>query len=388
MPKKIRLGIINSNYVKIGPYTKKGTEIFSYIFTQNLVRRYEKQIDITSFCSGNSQLSTKKEWITHHSNLENDYIGEKRHPLFEMALMSKVVQLQKKFDIFHVNMGNGEAFLPFARFIKKPIVVTMHGPIEPDYMHKYFSLFNDVTNIHFVSISNMQKKYFIFSKAKTIYHGIDIHKNFTFDPIGGGSIIWTGRAVPQKGLDQVMKISKKLNISAKVFPIIKSEYFDWLNQEILQRHDVINQIARIRLEFNTVRSKLNAEYRTSKVFLFPLQWEEPFGFTVVESMACGTPVVAYARGSMPEIIKDGETGFLVNPSGTDIRGNYITKKTGFEGLCEAVKRIYSLSESEYTAMRLNTRLHVEKNYDINCMVDQYVQLYKEILLSRNSTLTD
>ncbi len=377
--KKIRVGIINSNYVKIGPYTKKGTEIFSYIFTSNLAKRYDKEIDITSFCSGNSVLPVKKESVMYHSASENKNIGKMRHHLFEMALFSKVVQMQKNFDIFHLNLGVGENFLPFARFIKKPIVVTMHGPAEPDYMARYFSLFNDVKNIYYVAISDLQKKFTVFSKARTIYHGINMKKTFQFEKQGGKAIIWTGRAVPEKGLDEVLSVSKKLRIPTKVFPIIKSEYFDWLYKEVLQRRDIINQITRIHIDFNMVRNKLVKEYQNSKVFLFPLLWEEPFGFTVVESMACGTPVIAYARGSVPELVKDGETGFIVNPSDDDIRGNYMTKKTGFEGLCEAVQKIYSLPEEEYRLMRRQSREHVEKKFNVDDMVDNYVAYYKEIL---------
>lgn len=377
--KKIRLGIINSNYVKIGPYTKKGTEIFSYILTNNLAKRYAKELDITSFCSGNSTLPVKKESIGYHSSLENKVIGSQRHHLFEAALFSKVVQEQGKFDILHLNLGLGEGFLPFARFIKKPIVITMHGPFEVDYMPRFFSIFNDLTNLRYVAISNFQKKNSLFSKARTIYHGIDIKKTFTFNAQGGKSIIWTGRAAPEKGLDEVLSISKKTKMHTKVFPIIKSEYFDWLYKEVLQRRDIINQIARVQINFNTVRKNLVKEYQSSKVFLFPLQWEEPFGFTVVESMACGTPVIAYARGSMPELIQDGVTGYLVNPSESDIRGNYITQKTGFEGMCEAVQRLYSLPEEEYLRMRVASRVNAEAHFSADTMADNYVAYYKEIL---------
>lgn len=379
--RKIRIGIVNSNYVKIGPYTKKGTEIFSYIFTSNLARRYKSEVDITSFCSGDSQLPGKKISVTHHSSMETDYIGKLRNHLFESALLSKAISLQKNFDIFHLNIGDGETFLPFARFTKKPVVITMHGPVESDFMSKYFSLFNDLKNIHFVAISDIQKKFPIFAKAKRIYHGIDVDGKFTFNAQGGKALIWTGRAMPEKGLDEVLRISKKLKISAKVFPIIKSEYINWLYKEVLQHHDIVNQIARVRLEFNTIRSKLILEYQNSRAFLFPLKWEEPFGFTVVESMACGTPVIAYARGSMQELIKDGVTGYLVNPSDDDIRGDFIVKKTGFEGLCEAVQKIYALDQPDYELMRLMTRNHAASTFNINSMVDNYVSLYRDIITS-------
>ena len=93
-------------------------------------------------------------------------------------------------------------------------------------------------------------------------------------------------------------------------------------------------------------------------------------------MACGTPVVAYARGSVPEIVKDGETGFLVNPSEADIRGDWVIKKTGIDGLCEAIEKIYSMSEKEYQKMRLNCRSLVEKSFSASRMAEKYLKIYR------------
>jgi glycosyltransferase involved in cell wall biosynthesis len=116
--------------------------------------------------------------------------------------------------------------------------------------------------------------------------------------------------------------------------------------------------------------------------LAPLTWEEPFGLTLIESMACGTPVIAFARGSVPEIIEDGKTGYIVNSSEDDKRGDFVIKKTGIEGLCEAVERIYDMSEEGYRQMRKNCRAHVENNFTVERMVDQYEALYKEILAKK------
>lgn len=378
MPKKIRLGIINSNIVKIGPYTKKGTEIFSYIFTSALAKRYSKEISITSFCSGNSLVPTKKEFVLYQSSTENSDIGKAKNNIFDVALVSRAIKMQKSFDIFHANVG-AEYIYPLAQFTKKPIIVTLHGVPDEQFAARFFGLYKNCDNVHFVAISNMQKKYKVFSKARMIYHGIDIEKRFLFNPSGGNTIIWAGRAIPDKGPDEVLSVSKKLKIPAKIFPVIKSEYIEWLHREVLEKRDIINQITRVHIDFNTPRNKLALEYQNSRVFLFPLRWEEPFGFTVVESMASGTPVVAYAKGAMPELVEDGKTGYLVNTSSDDIRGDFIVKKTGFEGLCEAVQRIYNLPEAEYKAMRLQSRQRVERYFSVNSMVDNYVALYRELL---------
>jgi glycosyltransferase involved in cell wall biosynthesis len=82
---------------------------------------------------------------------------------------------------------------------------------------------------------------------------------------------------------------------------------------------------------------------------------------------------------VPEVIKDGETGFLVNPSDEDIRGNWIVKKTGIEGLSEAVMRVYAMSENDYKQLRRNCRAHVEKNFTVEKMVDEYEKVYEKIL---------
>ena len=120
-------------------------------------------------------------------------------------------------------------------------------------------------------------------------------------------------------------------------------------------------------------------YGKSKVLVMPYQWEEPFGLVMIESMACGTPVVAYARGSVPEIIKDGQTGFIVNSSEKDKRGDWIVKKTGIEGLLEAVEKIYAMPEAEYLEMRRNCRKHIEKHFTIERMINDYVETYKEVV---------
>jgi len=100
---------------------------------------------------------------------------------------------------------------------------------------------------------------------------------------------------------------------------------------------------------------------------------------MIEAMACGTPVVAYARGSVPEVIKDGETGFIVNSSEEDKRGDWIVKKTGIEGLCEAVEKIYAMPKNQYIEMRKNCRKHVENNFTVEKMVNNYEKVYREII---------
>ncbi|MBU2632110.1 glycosyltransferase [Patescibacteria group bacterium] len=144
--------------------------------------------------------------------------------------------------------------------------------------------------------------------------------------------MWAGRAVPEKGMDVVIEIANKLKKDVKLFARHKKEYRKWLNEDIQERITHIKDNISITLAVNKNRLEIVRSYQRSKLFLFPIKWEEPFGLVMVESMACGTPVVVYARGSAIELVKDGETGFVVNPSDEDIRGDWIIKKTGVEGI--------------------------------------------------------
>ena len=96
-------------------------------------------------------------------------------------------------------------------------------------------------------------------------------------------------------------------------------------------------------------------------------------------MACGTPVITFARGSAPEIIKDGKTGFLVNPSDDDIRGNWLTRKAGFAGLCEAVEKIYSMEDEEYERLRELARMHAATHFSAENMAKKYLAVYEAIV---------
>jgi len=380
----MRIAIINSNYVRISKKTKKGTEIFVHSLIKNLAKK--KTFNITAFASGNSKLPVKIESVNYYSSIEDKNIGAENHEKFANALVSKAFKMQDKFDLYHVNMGNGEIVFPYACFIHKPILITLHGLLYDKYIKKYFSLFNDLKNVFFVSISNSQRKPLPdINYVKTIHHGVNIIKDFHFNPVGDNYLLWTGRAIPDKGLDIVLQIIKLTKKRAKIFPIIKEEYISWLQEIIIKRRNIINQAVSIYTDFDIHRSNLDHQYQTSKLFLFPLQWEEPFGFTLIESMACGTPIVAFARGSIPEIVKDGETGFIVNSSVNDIRGDWIIKKTGIEGLCEAVEKIYTMPQDQYLQMRKACRAHVEENFTVERMVGQYEEVYEEILNKKKNS---
>lgn len=374
----MKIAIICSNFVSITKEVKKGTEIFDYILIDNLVKN-SKDLDIIAFASGDSDLPVTIESVDYHSSVSDKSILQKdKHIIFELTLLSKAFSMQDNFDLYHINIGDGDIALPFAPFVKKPILITLHYTQDAEYINKYFSLFRNYKNVHFVSISDTQREFFPdLNYAATIYHGIETEQ-FKFNPRGGETVMWAGRGIPDKGLSVVFQILKKVRRKAKIFPLKKEEHIEWLNKQITDlKQSVVDD--NILVEFDKDRLDLITHYQSSKLFLFPIQWEEPFGLVLIESLSCGTPVVAFARGSVPEIVKDGKTGFIVNPSDSDIQGDWIIKKTGIDGLCEAIEKIYSMPKKGYQKMRQNCRTLAEKSFSAKRMVSEYLKVYEKII---------
>jgi len=375
----MRIAIVNSNVVSINKNTRKGVEIFDYILIKYLAKRAKRNnLEITAFASGDSRLPVPVESISYRASFKDKDIGVKHHKTFEMALVSKAFGMQDRFDIYHVNIGNGDIVLPFAPFVKKPIVVTMHGSfLEKTYNQKFLSLFKNLKNIYFVSASFTQRKPLPkLNYIANIYHGIDAKKQWLFYPTGGDHIIWAGRAISEKGINSVIRCIKRSGEKAKIFALIKDESPKWIKT---MHENGKDRLGNISFRYNLNRHEIASQYQYGKLFLFPINWEEPFGMVMIEAMACGTPIVAYARGSVPEVVVDGETGFVVNPSNEDIRGNFIIKKTGAEGLLEGIQRIYAMPQNKYLEMRKKCRARVEKYFTVQNMISQYIEVYKKVL---------
>ncbi len=379
----MRIAILNSNYVSINKNTRKGTEIFAYTLIKYLAKRAKQDnLEITAFASGDSHLPVPIVSVNYKASLTDKDIGVKHHKTFEMALVSKAFKMQDNFDLYHVNSLNGDVVLPFAPFVRKPIIVTMHGSfLEKTYNAKYLSLFENLKNIYFVSASNVQRIPSLkLNYIATIHHGIDAKRQWTFDSVGDDYITWAGRAIQTKGIDTVIRCIKKSGKKGKIFALVNDESPKWIRKMKEKKEDHVGEIS---FRYELRRHELAYQYQHSKLFLFPIRWEEPFGMVMIEAMACGTPVVAYAKGSVPEVVVDGETGFLINPSSEDIRGDFIIKKTGIEGLLEGIERIFSMPKEKYLTMRKKCRIRVEEYFTVENMVSQYIDTYKKaIALSR------
>lgn len=289
---------------------------------------------------------------------------------------------KEKIDLMHIYLQTHGSYS--YDYLDFPIVTTLHDPVPPEGSIERLRC-RPENKIHYIAISDRQKKEYEeqlgLKVLKRIYHGINVNSySFNSKP-NANYMVTMGRYLPEKGISdaiqasirkkKLLKIASSMNFKENSYYLNKISPF--LGSEFVQEFD-----------FMSIKEKINF-LGNAKAFLFPISWEEPFGMVMLEAMACGTPVIAYAQGSVPEIIKDGETGFIINLSEEDIRGDFIIKKTGIEGLIEAIERLDQLSNGEYERMRSKTRRYIEENFTVEKMVKEYEDAYKQIIDMKNQS---
>lgn len=274
--------------------------------------------------------------------------------LWDQYLLSLMYKgaLEGKFDILHIHPV--DRALPFGFAVQNiPTVYTLHDPIYP-WRAEIFRMFAS-RNQHYVSISDAQRKPASdLNWLATIYNGIDLDA-FPFSKSHDNYLFFTGRLHPEKGVAEAVQVAKmtgeKLLIAG---PPVTGEYWDKKIAPYL--NDKIQYIGFVP------REKLFKYYQKAKATLMPIQWEEPFGLVLTESMACGTPVIAFNRGSVPEIVIDGKTGFII-------------KNNNLKKMADAVKKIDKIN-------RADCRKHVEQNFSIQRMIDRYEEEFYGLIPER------
>lgn len=296
---------------------------------------------------------------------------------FEIDLHLTLLDFLKEntVDLVHfhtISIYNG---LPFSQRVKSPSLFTLHGTVAPLEL-QIMKIFNH-SKLSYISLSDSQRiGYPDINFASTVSNGIPL-EDYDFQENGKTDMVFAGRLVKEKGVEDAISVAVKLKRRLKITGEIRIRQRDYYEDIIRLVHENSQYVHYLPFVNRTL---VNPFFGSGKLFLCPTKWEEPFGLVLTEAMACGTPVVAYARGSVPEIIKDGETGFIVNSSEEDRRGDWIVKKTGIEGLCEAVEKIYAMPEEQYRQMRKNCRAHVEKYFTVEKMVEAYERVYYKLIV--------
>jgi len=308
------------------------------LLTEGLVRR---NIDVTLFATADSLTDARLHAVCPIGYEEDTGIIPK---VWECLHISEVFEQADRFDLIH----NHFDFLPlsYSRLVSTPVLTTIHG-FSSKKILPVFRKYNSST--HYVSISNADR-FPDLDYAATVYHGIDI-ENFTFRENPGEYLLFYGRIHHDKGAREAILIAKEAGMRLILAGIIQdTDYFNQYVKPHLKDSD-IDYIGSVGPD---QRDELLGN---AAALLHPINFSEPFGLSIVESMACGTPVVAFNRGSMPEIIKNGKNGFLVS------------------NINEAVNAIKNLDQID----RHFCRRTVEERFTADIMVANYLEVYKKIL---------
>lgn len=302
-----------------------------------------KGIDVTLFATSDSITNGKLKYICPLPYEEDKSIDPK---VWEGLHIAHLFEQASDFDIIH----NHYDFLPitYSRLVDVPVVTTIHGfsssKILPVY--RYYNADN-----YYISISNADRNPELEYLA-TVYHGIDLSE-FSFNDKIGDYLLYFGRIHEDKGTAEAIEIAQSYGMKLLMAGIIQDK--NYYNQRIAPHIDNKN----IYYLGSVGPSQRNELLANAYALLHPIHFNEPFGLSVIEAMACGTPVIAFNKGSMPEVIVDNKTGFLV---------------TNVKEACEKLDLIPSLS-------RLDCHEWVVDQFSQERMVSDYIEIYNRILNS-------
>jgi len=296
----MRIAQISPLFESVPPQMYGGTERVVHYLTEELVRQGH---DVTLFASGDSQTSAR---LVNGCDQALRLANTGQDPLaHHTVLLDKVFSRAEDFDILHFHTDY--THFPLSRLLRVPTVTTLHGRLDlPDLppLYKYF----DQTPV--VSISQAQRMFLKRANwVGNVYHGLpqDHFRKMRSQAGDHGYLAFVGRVSPEKRPDRAIRIAvqagMKLKIAAKVDAVDLS-YFESQIVPLLELPG-IEYLGEMH-EFEKIELLANAI-----AYLFPIDWPEPFGLTMIEAMACGTPTIAFRSGSVPEIIEDGLTGFVV-----------------------------------------------------------------------------
>ena len=278
--------------------------------------------------------------------------------LWDKRFVSNMFDRAKKgeFDLLHFH--HPEVALNMASvYPDVPVAYTIHDPVYQWY-RDLFDLYKS-SNQHFISISDNQRRDAPdLSFCSTVYNGIDPAK-FTFSDKHEDYLLFAGRITPEKGVKEAVEVAKQTGRRLLIVGPVYDIHQEYFNQYVKPHlNDRILYLGFMEQE------QLVKYYQKATALLMPIQWEEPFGLTMTEAMACGTPVIALRRGSVSEVIVDGKTGFICDH---------------IQDMVEALDKIEQID-------RKDCRRHVEQNFAIKNMVDGYEKTFSAIIKHETAAL--
>ena len=339
----MRIAQIAPLWESVPPKCYGGTErIVSYL-TEELVRLGH---DVTLFASGDSRTAARLDPVCPQALRLNSGIFHRDAPF--ILMLERAFRLSGEFDLIHSHLDL--LGFPLWRRCKVPVISTLHGRLD---LPNLIPLYQEFAEMPLVSISNAQRRPLQWANWQaTVHHGLprDLYR---FHPEPGKYLAFLGRIAPEKRPDHAIEIAKRvglpLRIAAKVDPVDRN-YFHTEIEPLLD-HPLVEYVGELT---DAEKDDFLGE---AYALMAPFDWPEPFGLVFIESLACGTPVLAYRRGSIPELIDDGITGFV----------------------CEGPSKMAAAVEQVSLIDRHRCRQAFEDRFTVERMVQDYLAVYEDMV---------
>lgn len=342
----MRIAQVAPLFESVPPKYYGGTErVVSYL-TEELVRQGH---EVTLFASGDSVTRARLVAACRRSlRLDKHSVD---HLALHVLLMEHVCQRAKEFDVVHFHTDY--LHYPLARRHPMTHVTTLHGRLD---IPELIPLYAEFREVPVVSISDAQREPLPDANWQgTVYHGLPPDL-FRYRPEPGTYFAFLGRISPEKRVDRAIEIAKQLEMPVKIaakVDVVDKGYFESVVKPLL-RDPLVEYVGEIG------EGEKDEFLGNAYALLFPIDWPEPFGLVMIEAMACGTPVIAYRRGSVPEVLEDGRTGFIVR---------------GLEDALEAARKIPQLS-------RHRCRELFEERFTATRMANDYLMIYERLIANK------
>ncbi|WP_135467079.1 glycosyltransferase family 4 protein [Crenalkalicoccus roseus] len=327
----------------VPPLLYGGTERIVSFLTEELVALGH---DVTLFASGDSVTSARLEAMCPRALRLDPGVRDAMAPHFLM--LEQVFRRAAEFDVLHFHLD----YWPFSLFGRQPtpFLTTLHGRLD---LPELWPLYRAHARAPLVSISDAQRAPMPWANwARTIHHGLPERLLAPHPGASPSYLAFLGRIAPEKRVDRAIEIAARaglpIRVAAKVDRVDRDYFEERIRPLMAQGHvEFIGEIG---------DAEKAAFLSGAQALLFPIDWPEPFGLVMIEAMACGTPVIAFNRGSVPEVVEDGLTGFVVD----DV-----------DAAVAAVRRLPALSRGAI-------RRRFEERFTARRMAEDYVALYRAL----------
>lgn len=344
----MRIAQISPLWERVPPPAYGGTEAVVHALTEGLVARGH---EVVLFASGDSLTSAELRSVYPRSLRTASDLADPSP--YDWLHVASALADAHEFDIIHNHAG--ELAMAMARLVPVPMLTTMHCLITKDtkiIWDNYGGYYNTISQAARQTIpADVPSTNFV----GVVYNGIDV-ASYPFRAEKDGHLLFLSRLAPEKGPHIAIEVARRLGT-----PLVLAGKVDRVDREYFQTMvEPLVDGERVRYVGEVRREDTKELFAAARALLLPIVWEEPFGLVMPEAMATGTPVIAFRRGAAPELIVDGETGFLVDEGDVD-------------GMVAAVRNLGHLDPR-------HCRQHVEDQFDVNRMVDGYIATYERVLL--------